>query len=90
MGLGRWAHAPIQLKGYAHMPVGKKKHKRSQPVKVITVMANTGKPTVTASVVSNLRQLLFAAVTTYALGKKTPVWVARHVLAMTGILAVLA
>jgi len=53
-------------------------------------MANTGKPTVTASVVSNLKQLLFAAVTGYELGKKTPVWVARHVLAMTGILAVLA
>jgi hypothetical protein len=48
-------------------------------------MANTGKPTMTASVVCNLKHELLAAVTTYALGKKTPVWVAMQVLAVMGM-----
>ena len=48
-------------------------------------MANTGKPTVTANVVCSLKHALLAAVTTYALGKKTPVWVAMHVLAVMGM-----
>ncbi len=85
MGLGRWAHAPIQLKANAHIPVGKKKHSKNHPTVVITVMANTGKPTMTASVVCNLKHELLAAVTTYALGKKTPVWVAMQVLAVMGM-----
>ena len=53
-------------------------------------MAKTGKPTVTARVVCNLKHALFAAVTTYALGKKTPVCEAMHVLAVMGMLAVRA